>query len=147
MTVAPERPVALRHGRDLVSPELFHRLTAFCADEYGIDADTSARITSEALAFLYVAGTTRREHTMAPSKAVDPAWHTFMLHTQEYTAWCDEHFGRHLHHAPNSKTRTLGLMYDVTDAIRAGGFAVDTSLWGIAADCNEPTCCSDGPCC
>ncbi|MFE6223741.1 glycine-rich domain-containing protein [Streptomyces sp. NPDC057854] len=136
-----------RRGRELVSPELFEKLAAFCADEYGLGADAARRAMDEALAFLYVAGTTEKEHVMAPSRAVDPAWHTFLLHSQEYSAWCQEHFGRYLHHAPNSKTRTVGLMYDVTDAIRDAGFAVDASLWGIAADCNEPACCSDGPCC
>ncbi|MFD4374069.1 glycine-rich domain-containing protein [Streptomyces sp. NPDC058486] len=130
-----------------MSPELFDCLTAFCADEYRLDAETARRITDEALAFLYVAGTTGQDHVMAPSKAVDPAWHAFMLHSQEYSAWCQEHFGRYLHHAPNSKTRTVGLMYAVTDAIRDAGFTVDPSLWGLAADCNEPACCSDGPCC
>ncbi|MFE4590182.1 glycine-rich domain-containing protein [Streptomyces laurentii] len=147
MTIAPERSVALRVGRDLVPPELFDKLAAFCADEYGLDAEMSARVMNEALAFLWTMGTTGKGDVLAPSKAVDPAWHTFMLHTQEYTTWCEEHFGRYLHHAPNSKTRTLGLMSDVMAAITEAGFAVDRSLWGFAAECNEPACCSDGPCC
>ncbi|MER8041991.1 hypothetical protein [Streptomyces sp. NPDC094032] len=147
MTPTVENAMAVRHGRDLVSPELFEKLSAFCADEYGLGADLARRVMDEALAFLYVAGTSENGHVMAPSRAVDPAWHTFVLHSQEYTAWCLAHFGRYLHHAPNSKLRTVGLMYDVTGAIAAAGFAVDPSLWGIAADCNEPTCCSDGPCC
>jgi len=147
MTVTSEKPVALRRGRDLVSPELFDKLTAFCADEYGLDGNLSARITDEALAFLWTMGTTGKGDAMAPSRDVDPAWHAFMLHSQEYADWCDAHFGRFLHHTPNSKTRTTGLMLDVMDLIRAAGFAVDKSLWGFAANCNEPACCGDGPCC
>lgn len=137
----------VRHGRDLVPAPLFQRLVAFCADEYRMALPMAERAMDQALAFLWVMGTTGKGDVMAPSRDVDPAWHTFMLHSQEYAEWCHEHFGRFLHHAPNSKTRTLGLMYDVTDMIRRAGFAVDGKLWGTAADCNEPACCGDGPCC
>ncbi|MFF9194942.1 glycine-rich domain-containing protein [Streptomyces sp. NPDC014779] len=147
MTVAPERPVALRRGQDLVAPELFDRLAAFCAEEYGLDPATAVRVMNEGLAFLWTMGTTGKGAVMAPSRDVDPAWHTFMLHSQEYAAWCEEHFGRFLHHAPNSKTRSGGLMLDVMELMHGAGFAVDRSLWGFTADCNEPACCGDGPCC
>ena len=58
-----------------------------------------------------------------------------------------ESFGYFLHHRPNSKTRTRGLMTNTVDKISAQGFEVDDRLWGTAADCNAPTCCGDGPCC
>jgi hypothetical protein len=35
-----------------------------------------------------------------PSKAVDIAWHEFILMTREYQAFCDEAFGYYLHHSP-----------------------------------------------
>jgi hypothetical protein len=35
-----------------------------------------------------------------PSKAVDVAWHEFILMTREYQAFCDEAFGYYLHHSP-----------------------------------------------
>ncbi|MFG2713745.1 Scr1 family TA system antitoxin-like transcriptional regulator [Streptomyces goshikiensis] len=31
--------------------------------------------------------------------------------------------------------------------LKAAGFEVDDRLWGTAADCNQPACCGDGPCC
>ncbi|MCX5377791.1 hypothetical protein [Streptomyces sp. NBC_00091] len=55
--------------------------------------------------------------------------------------------GEFVHHAPNSKIRTRPLMVSVEDRIAAAGFEVDKSLWGTAADCNQPACCSDGGCC
>ncbi|WP_328549675.1 hypothetical protein [Streptomyces sp. NBC_00366] len=145
MTVAPERPVALRHGRELVSPELFERLADFCAEEYGYEKSMAERIMSEALAFLDVMGQTGEG--MSPSKTVDPGWHTFMLHTEDYEKWCLERYGRFIHHAPKSRYRDRITMVDVVGKIRAHGFEVNESLWGTKADCNEPTCCSDGPCC
>lgn len=35
-----------------------------------------------------------------PSKAVDEAWHTFILHTRGYESWCHTAFGKLLHHTP-----------------------------------------------
>lgn len=143
--------VELRQGRHLVSPDLFNRLVDFCAEEYGLERCVAERIQDQAIALCWVMGTTRSGDVMAPSATVDPGWHTFMLHSAEYAKWCEEQFGYFLHHAPNSKMRTTGLMVDVVGRIREAGFVVDESLWGTAADCNgapnPPTCCGDGPCC
>ena len=35
-----------------------------------------------------------------PSKVVDVAWHEFILFTREYKQFCDDAFGRFLHHRP-----------------------------------------------
>ncbi len=35
-----------------------------------------------------------------PSKAVDAAWHVFLLDTSAYAKWCSVAFGRMLHHSP-----------------------------------------------
>jgi len=40
-----------------------------------------------------------------PSKAVDAAWHEFILMTREYSAFCDGAFGRYLHHTPEAQLR------------------------------------------
>ena len=37
---------------------------------------------------------------LAPSKKVDKAWHEFLLFTREYEAFCQERYGRFLHHDP-----------------------------------------------
>jgi hypothetical protein len=37
-----------------------------------------------------------------PSRAVDDAWHEFILITREYHAFCDAAFGFYLHHAPEA---------------------------------------------
>ncbi|WP_030706540.1 glycine-rich domain-containing protein [Streptomyces sp. NRRL F-2580] len=146
MTTMLDAPVALRHGRDLVSPELFERLAAFCADEYGMERVVADRVMDQAIAFVYVLGS-EKAYDLAPSQLVDPGWHTFMLHTQEYADWCQDKFGYFVHHAPNSKVRTRALMVSVADRVKAAGFNVDEKLWGTAAECNQPACCGDGPCC
>lgn len=146
MTTMLESPVALRHGRDLVSPELFEKMSEFCAEEYGHELSTARRIVDQALAFLKVMGDTRA-FDMTPSDAVDPGWHSFVLHTQAYAAWCDEQFGFFLGHEPKATVRTRPLIGSVVDRVRAAGFHVDDRLWGAAKDCNPPACCGDGDGC
>ncbi|EPD54743.1 hypothetical protein [Streptomyces sp. HGB0020] len=142
-------PAATRTGRSLVPDADFDMLASFCADEYGLERCVADRIVDQALAMVHVMGSTGEGAAMAPSQQVDPGWHTLILHTDWYANWCQEQFGYFLHHRPNSKTRTRGLMTDVVGKIRAAGFEVDERLWGTAADCNPPTCCGDGdgPCC
>ncbi|WP_416973914.1 hypothetical protein [Streptomyces sp. 4F14] len=138
-----------RTGRSLVPDADFQMLAAFCADEYGLERALAERVVDQALALalVHVMGTTRAGADMAPSQQVDPGWHTLVLHTDWYAAWCQEQFGYFLHHRPNSKTRTHGLMNDVTARLRTAGFTVDDRLWHTAANCNPPACCGDGPCC
>lgn len=136
-----------RTGRSLVTDAEFDVLAAFCADEYGLERCVADRVVDQALALVFVMGSTGEGDAMAPSLRVDPGWHTLILHTSWYADWCDRQFGYFLHHQPNSKVRTRGLMVNVVDRIRAAGFEVDEGLWGTAADCNAPACCGDGPCC
>jgi hypothetical protein len=149
VTIAPESPVAVatRRGRDLVSAEDFKMLSDFCADEYKMVPELADRVVDQALAMVYVMGTTESGDVMAPSMAVDPGWHTLILHTAWYADFCAKNFGYFLHHQPKSKVRNKGLMVDVTGRIEAAGLHVDRILWGTAAECNAPSCCGDGPCC
>jgi hypothetical protein len=68
-----------------------------------------------------------------PSKAVDTAWHEFILMTRQYQAFCDSAFGKYLHHAPNlggnersSENLALARTYALAPvtAIVAGGAAL-----------------------
>ena len=50
-----------------------------------------------------------------PSKAVDAAWHEFILHTAAYKDWCALAMGRFVHHTP---AEALGIRADRNDALR-----------------------------
>jgi hypothetical protein len=77
-----------------------------------------------------------------PSEAVDEAWHEFILITRAYTEFCDNAFGRYLHHTPaaamdssmaESLGRTLRVLDDLPSAIVPVAtvpllFAVDSEL-------------------
>jgi hypothetical protein len=40
-------------------------------------------------------------------KEIDDMWHTFILFTKEYMTFCNTHFGRFIHHAPNVDTTPI----------------------------------------
>lgn len=52
-----------------------------------------------ALKDFFICCTDSKWHSM-PSKVVDDAWHEFILHTREYHGFCEEAFGKFLHHTP-----------------------------------------------
>ncbi len=39
---------------------------------------------------------------VSPTPSVDSAWHEFILHTQDYAAFCDGRYGHFIHHVPTS---------------------------------------------
>jgi hypothetical protein len=40
-------------------------------------------------------------NTVNPTKIVDDAWHSFILHTRDYAEYCLMHFGKFIHHVPS----------------------------------------------
>jgi hypothetical protein len=59
----------------------------------------------DTLRWLWLCGATKHEqpYAVTPSMGViDEMWHAFVLFTADYTAFCQAHFGRYIHHAPNT---------------------------------------------
>jgi len=46
------------------------------------------------------------EFEFVPSFKIDLAWHEFILHTRDYTAFCDALVGSYIHHTPQA-TRAI----------------------------------------
>ncbi|WP_125775949.1 glycine-rich domain-containing protein [Antribacter gilvus] len=133
MTISIE--LTLREGRELVDRTLFLKLSARVAAEHGHAAELSERIVDQALAFL---ATSARAPglPLSPSPLVDQGWHEFILHTVDYTAFCDKVAGRFLHHVPTDEDDPSAsgepaheALMRTVDAISAAGFYVDTDLW------------------
>jgi len=138
-------PLAHRliEGRTLISQALFDRLTRRIAGEHPeLSHGMPQRILDQALAFLATSATATQP--LGPSDLVDIGWHTFILHTIDYAAFCDQVAGRFIHHVPDDEdvqgttppTIPTTLTATVT-AIRAAGFLIDADLWPRAADCNS----------
>ena len=68
-----------------------------------------------------------------PSKAVDTAWHEFILLTKDYAEFCDHAFGKFMHHTPHkqrSRQRREGLArtYGLGATTPAGGAVAGSGL-------------------
>src|SRR4051812_27533059 len=59
----------------------------------------SARVFRKMMAYLRRAAGT--PVGLSPEPDVDKMWHTFILFTREYSAFCHSKFGRFIHHVPN----------------------------------------------
>jgi hypothetical protein len=66
--------------------------------EHDISEQQAAEVFDELRVFLLACSLANA--TLLPSRPVDEAWHTFILHTQDYRSWCQESFGRFLDHHP-----------------------------------------------
>ncbi|MYW96034.1 hypothetical protein G3I59_36875 [Amycolatopsis rubida] len=146
MTVAVEDLT----GQGLVREELFDRLVNRIAKEHGKPRELAARIMDQALAFL--AACAHATEPLSPSETVDIGWHTFILYTREYAAFCDRIAGRFMHHEPSDTgaipvTRSpADSMTATVEALRSAGFAVDLPLWVASTKCRTNDChqCSQG---
>ena len=82
-----------------------------------------------------------------PSRAVDAAWHAFILMTQPYESFCQQAFGAFVHHSPNlpgasDKLRDqpgLAMTYGLLPATAMGLFTLDSSLGIAGGNFYEPS--------
>lgn len=141
-----------KRGRDLLDDGLFDRLARSIESEHHLDADTAARCVDQAAAYLAACATTTEP--LAPSMAADIGWHTFILHTIDYAAFCDQVAGHFIHHVPtdehqgHSDEAIQAVLDATTAAIRSAGFHVESGLWKVNGDlkCNQcHSGCADDP--
>ncbi|NUW30845.1 hypothetical protein HTZ77_05355 [Nonomuraea sp. SMC257] len=137
--------------KTLIPPDLYGRLVARIVGEHDLPPEQAERIMSQALAFL-AACAFNPSLSLAPSRAVDIGWHTFLLYTREYAAFCEQVAGRFLHHVPDDE-RELG--HDSADAVqrlgvtveamRASDLPVEADLWLADGKCSQcyAGCASD----
>lgn len=138
--------------KGLVSEQLWGRLTGRIVKEEAMELSLAERIMDQALGFLRLYAF-EEQGSFAPSPLVDIGWHTFILYTEEYEAFCQTVAGRFIHHRPNdieTVVRHTGGYEATVTAMRRHGLAVDDLLWtsNTACGCNGGTECEgsgDGP--
>jgi hypothetical protein len=96
------------------------------AREHHVRRSTAEQWFTELVRFLDLVAL--YEEPLAPSKRVDRAWHEFLLHTREYAAFCDERYGRFLHHDPYAKPDSDAYRRTY-DALRANGVKPHRRIW------------------
>ncbi len=70
-----------------------------------------------------------------PSRAVDEAWHTFILDTRTYARFCESAFGEYLHHTPD-EAMTSSMPEALAETVRAWdrselGSEGESVLWDL----------------
>lgn len=142
-------------NKNLISDQLWARLTKRIVKDEGIEPALAERIMDQALGFLLLCGQNTSSKSYSPSKQVDIGWHTFILYTREYQQFCKRVAGRFIHHEPSDVPGVdygTGNMIRTAEAMKAHGIVVDEGLWnqqatngsGCSGDCKMPSCRCDG---
>lgn len=76
---------------------LIHRMI----DKYGWEESVARAVYADTLRFLWLCG--MKIGHFSPITTVDEVWHNFILFTDDYTKFCNEHFGFYIHHRPNRR--------------------------------------------
>jgi hypothetical protein len=86
--------------------EITHKFTS----HWRVSGNEADELFTETKRMLWVmAGMTRRRQRFTvdvPLRILDEMWHTFVLFTREYHAYCQRVFGRYIHHTPRTMADT-----------------------------------------
>jgi hypothetical protein len=67
---------------------------------------TEKKAREARIAFLrFISLTQISASSIAPIPIADDFWHEFILFTKDYFAFCGKHFGRYIHHQPNTASQ------------------------------------------
>jgi hypothetical protein len=69
----------------------------------GFDEAEAQQLRIEFLRFISLKFVTTER--LNPSQKVDEFWHAFIVHTEEYIAFCNRNFGYYVHHRPQDHAR------------------------------------------
>ncbi len=143
--IAPEVvPEVVRDPRELISPEMFSRIVSRVQEEMPVATFYAERMVEQALTFLAAVAENRGDSALTPSRAVDPAWHAFVVFTPEYAAFCREITGGgFIHHIPvlPGETLTGKSLEHTIKVMRATGYPVDEAMWQREASCGSTDSC------
>ena len=65
---------------------------------------------------------------LSPPPRVDDAWHVFILFTREYADYCEQRFGRFIHHEPTEAKNPVAYKMAREEVSRRFG-EVDRRIW------------------
>jgi len=101
--------------------------------EEGVDRATAQAWFREMLIFLDLCASS--DKVLSPPPDVDKAWHAFVLHSQDYEAYCRERFGKVIHHQPTGEPdpNAYRRAYDRRREYGTTTGAGDPLLWTVPA--------------
>lgn len=120
----------------LRQPILLEKLVA----ALNCDTPTARSSLCEVLRFLVLVHD-HEDGMLTPSRRVDLAWHEFILCTRAYQAFCEEHFGRFIHHQPGGSEEGNQRQFEATLRLYEARFGrPNPNFWA----CEQLANC--GPC-
>jgi hypothetical protein len=116
------------------------------AVDHGLSRETAQSHFNGALQFLELVAS--GEEGLVPSAAIDRAWHAFILHTEQYLRYCQENFGRYIHHRPSLEPSGSAEIYNRTRKLASARFGeLDDEVWVQPAMwCRSSSNCGPGGC-
>lgn len=123
----------------------FSDLVERIQNEMNMSANAAHSLFKDMLRFLYICGSRRaRQHPFYPPVLIDEAWHTFLLFTKEYDAFCRFYFGTFIHHSPvtaTNRNKHKDIPKNLVFPIAREVFGELSGNWNIqAADCPQSCC-------
>jgi hypothetical protein len=95
LTVTPNRKIDIQN---VMNYEMPHIIARYCKD-YNVSLEQAKLYEVELKRYLILAADDDEAVGMM-SKEVDDLWHTFLLFTKDYQAFCNDMFGTFIHHVP-----------------------------------------------
>lgn len=137
-------------NKHLIDDQLWNRLVGRIVKDESLERPLAERILDQALAFLTLCAR-EPQGKYSPSPLVDIGWHTFILYTKAYAAFCQK-MGEFIHHEPSD---VPGVDYGTSNiartvaALKAHGIAVDEPLWAntghdCSSYCSGDSCAGGG---
>ncbi len=99
--------------------------------EEGVDSATARDWFGEMLIFLDLCASS--DKVLSPPPDVDKAWHAFVLHSQDYEAYCRERFGKVIYHQPTGEPDPAAYRRAYDRRREYGTTAGDPLLWTVPA--------------
>ncbi|GAA2302292.1 hypothetical protein GCM10010402_71590 [Actinomadura luteofluorescens] len=149
MSITAEQAVtAAGSPRELLDGRLFDTLSAYVARRQEVTLAYAERMVEQMLVWLKAVADNPQVR-LAMDESVDPAWHAFILHSQDYAEFCERMYGRYLHHVPPGLDASMSReeVERTMPALHATGYLVDAEFWVGAKPCCPPNPCvvSVGP--
>ncbi|MCW2890367.1 MAG: hypothetical protein JWL58_7229 [Streptosporangiaceae bacterium] len=154
ITTTDRTATAVKDPRELVNPETWEKVTRHIAKKREVTQVYAERMFGQVLVFLKAYADTRKAKSRAmllpdgagyrvvPDVTVDPGWHDFLEHTEDYAAFCLDIAGGFIHHRPvlTEEMRSGHALEHTLPALHATGYEVDLEFWSTATSCCPPCC-------
>lgn len=75
-------------------------------EDYYFDRDEAGDIFKQMLTWLWLAASTGEDHMCSmyhPMLVMDKMWHTFLSFSKDYSGFCNDSFGKFIHHEPHTR--------------------------------------------